>query len=176
MEDMVILGNGTVLWSELNSLRSIFARAHGAAVESGSVWTLRVEPGRGPGELAKVPMHNWPAGTVFRPHGLGLLGEQRLFVINHAYNRGGERVDVFDIEYDPSGAVALHWVNWVDISDITIGRANDVVPVGPDEFYFTVWVPFSDPITGLLFEKEEEEEGGRKQKKEEEEEENDDDD
>jgi hypothetical protein len=44
-------------------------------------------------------MVNFPAGVAFHPHGFGLFYDQDLlFVINHAYKDGGERVDVFHLE------------------------------------------------------------------------------
>lgn len=68
------------------------------AAQPGAIWVLK-NMGTPQVTFEKVDMVGYPAGVAFHPHGLGLLDkEDLLFVINHAYSNGGERVDVFKLE------------------------------------------------------------------------------
>lgn len=63
----------------------------------------------------------FPSDKVdFHPHGMALtpewvvekegLGYKQLFVINHAWNKGGERIEVFKVKTDNDGdVVSLEW-------------------------------------------------------------------
>ena len=63
----------------------------------------------------------FPSDKVdFHPHGMALtpdwvlekegLGYKQLFVINHAWNKGGERIEVFEVKTDNDGdVVSLEW-------------------------------------------------------------------
>lgn len=44
-------------------------------------------------------MKDYPEGVAFHPHGFYYLKPAgMLFVVNHAYGKGGERVEVFKLE------------------------------------------------------------------------------
>ena len=46
----------------------------------------------------------FPNNVAFHPHGIYLLrqeGRMLLYVVNHAYSTGGERIEVFEYEEDP---------------------------------------------------------------------------
>ena len=54
----------------------------------------------------------FPSDKVdFHPHGMALTPDwvskdnKQLFVINHAWNKGGERIEVFNVERDSNGDV-----------------------------------------------------------------------
>lgn len=63
----------------------------------------------------------FPEDVAFHPHGMAVTpqwvadedgGQKKLFVINHAWNQGGNRIEVFNIEYDtenPDTVVGLEW-------------------------------------------------------------------
>lgn len=76
----------------------------------------------------------FPIDTVdFNPHGMALTPnwvsttEKQLFVVNHAWNRGGERIEVFDVTLDSDGnAESLTWR--YAMGDLAEGQA-DGVPV-----------------------------------------------
>eukprot|EP00904_Undaria_pinnatifida_P007493 jgi/Undpi1/3874/HiC_scaffold_16.g07242.m1 len=49
-------------------------------------------------KTARLELEGFPVGTAFRPHGMHYQSETgELFVINHAYSQGGERIDVFKV-------------------------------------------------------------------------------
>ena len=49
-------------------------------------------------KTARLELEGFPEGTAFRPHGMHYQRETgELFVINHAYSQGGERIDVFKV-------------------------------------------------------------------------------
>lgn len=134
--------------SELSSVRLWYGPL--AGIDSGGdfstdIWAAVVGPD-GQVELNRVVRRQYPAGVRFHPHGLGLWGD-RLFVVNHAYAHGGERVDVFQLDRT-NGTLELVYVDVVDLSTMAMGTANDVAPVGPAEFYVTQWSPFQQSRTG----------------------------
>lgn len=48
--------------------------------------------------MAPLLLEGFPSKTAFRPHGLDFLPETgELFVVNHAFAMGGERIDVFKV-------------------------------------------------------------------------------
>ncbi|GAB5036181.1 Hypothetical protein NocV09_03500030 [Nannochloropsis oceanica] len=50
--------------------------------------------------IEPVPLVNFPEGIAFHPHGMYYHREtSKLFVINHAYEKGGERIDVFHLPF-----------------------------------------------------------------------------
>ena len=48
--------------------------------------------------IDKLPLIGYPEGVDFHPHGIYVhKPDNTLYVVNHAYEKGGERIDVFDI-------------------------------------------------------------------------------
>ncbi|CAM9740843.1 unnamed protein product, partial [Laminaria digitata] len=61
-----------------------------------AIWNVDT-PGKDP-KTARLELKGFPEGTAFRPHGMHYRQETgELFVINHAYSQGGERIDVFKV-------------------------------------------------------------------------------
>eukprot|EP01126_Amoeba_proteus_P004421 TRINITY_DN11478_c0_g1_i20.p1 TRINITY_DN11478_c0_g1~~TRINITY_DN11478_c0_g1_i20.p1 ORF type:complete len:227 (+),score=27.79 TRINITY_DN11478_c0_g1_i20:328-1008(+) len=101
-------------------------------------------------EIYPVTLIGFPKELAFHPHGLGIWkdGEgDRLFVVNHAYSKGGEHIDVFDLNENDS-TVVLRYVSHVGFNSCCMGTVNDVVPVSRNEFYVTQCLPESDTING----------------------------
>ncbi|CAM9109868.1 unnamed protein product, partial [Hapterophycus canaliculatus] len=49
-------------------------------------------------KTALLEIEGFPEGTAFHPHGMHYRPETgELFVVNHAYSQGGERIDVFKV-------------------------------------------------------------------------------
>ena len=86
------------------------------------------------------------ANTAIIPHGIAVR-DDRLFVVNHAYSRGGERVDRFKI--DPQtldlaleSSVVFAPPSFGERARVGFGALNSVAPVGNDgAFFATVWAP-----------------------------------
>ena len=104
----------------------------------------------------KLELHGFPSELAFHPHGMYVTENQLLYVINHAYSKGGERVDVF--EANPNFGIynfdtfQLRYKYSIKFDDIHNGRLNSLVVLQTgeniDEFYITSYLPFADPIEG----------------------------
>lgn len=74
----------------------------------------------------------------FSPHGIALYkgaqGKNRLFVINHK-NKEENTVEIFDVQ----GFHLTHHCT-IELPRDTLFRANDLAPVGPDQFYVSNWL------------------------------------
>lgn len=53
-------------------------------------------------QLEQLKIENFPYDVAFHPHGIFLDREnQQLYVVNHAYAKGGERIDIFNVDSSP---------------------------------------------------------------------------
>lgn len=48
--------------------------------------------------IKEVQIENFPQKVAFHPSGISLLKDKVLYVINHAMNKGGERIEIFNIK------------------------------------------------------------------------------
>ncbi len=121
-EDLQWRPNGEEIFVSAQDRRSLDARGH----------IYRVYPDR-EGQVVDVTPE---LDFSFHPHGLYLYvdddGRERLFVVNH---RGGwsppSTIEIFDVDADG----ALTHVR--SVQDDALKSPNDVVAVGPEEFYVT---------------------------------------
>jgi hypothetical protein len=98
---------------------------------------------------------NFPRGVAFHPHGIYLLRTESqllLYVINHAYSEGGERIEVFSYETEEE-ITHLKYLYSLRQSDYfdkrAMGRLNDILVISEDEFYVTTYWPVpDDPVRG----------------------------
>ncbi|MEE4248261.1 MAG: hypothetical protein V2I33_22965 [Kangiellaceae bacterium] len=81
------------------------------------------------GNLRELERHGFPAKVAFYPHGLSIWEGRWLYVINHAFNRGGERVEVFEIRRETG--IELHYQQSLVFPDRMAGALNDLVVIGP---------------------------------------------
>jgi len=52
-------------------------------------------------QIHQLPLTGFPPDVAFHPHGIYLdRPTSKLYVVNHAYNRGGERIDVFLLSHN----------------------------------------------------------------------------
>jgi len=154
-EDGVFLPEfGAVILSELDDLAIEFTKVDSGGgprnTPKGSLWLLDQVNSSSPRLMRlESPL---PPGVGFHSHGLGLHGDV-LFVINHAYHEGGERVERFRIErtsktsdlpvrlvhlgsvlgHDGDLAGAGKWSFTTRLN----GIMNDVAPIGEHEFFVT---------------------------------------
>ncbi|KAG5188897.1 hypothetical protein JKP88DRAFT_303278 [Tribonema minus] len=112
------------------------------AVPDGALYAIAVAEGAadaGDPVLTRLELRNFPRGVAFHPHGLFYDAAAReAYVINHAYARGGERVDVFGVEARGRG-LAVTYRRSVAPPSIADQHSmlNDLVVTGPDELYAT---------------------------------------
>jgi hypothetical protein len=90
-----------------------------------------------------LEIRSWPEEDKFHPHGIYWHSKtNRLYVINHAYDAGGERVEVI-ITTQKKDTIKLKYERSFAFQDKLMGSMNDLVVVGNgNEFYITQWLPF----------------------------------
>lgn len=105
-------------------------------------------------EVHPLSMEGFPSDVAFHPHGMYLRRTSadqpaELYVVNHAYTHGGERVDVFRVDATGRrlayrGSVASPW-----LTTHYNGILNAlVVAADGRSFYATSWMPHPDPPEG----------------------------
>ena len=94
-----------------------------------------------------VALEGFPDDVRFNAHGIYLEKESStLYVLNHAYKHGGDRVEVFHIS-DQDNNVAASYMRSVKLSEDVLGILNDLTVVG-DYIYLTQSLPFPDTMEG----------------------------
>jgi len=113
-------------------------------------------------KIQELPIINYPEGVNFHPHGIYIRKEDRtLYVINHAYEKGGERIDVFgiataddgddDIENDIPNRLDYQYSITSDwMKKEMNGILNALVVVEKNKFYVTQYLPIPEGHDGWL--------------------------
>ena len=151
-EDCASLDGGHILLFTSDHRASLWNAALGAGnTDQGKIFSLYTDED-GNIQTAPVPLLEFPSMIDFHPHGLHLLdSEERnlLFTINHGYQRGGERVEVFEVIRDSSQhpGVRLQYLYSIGSELFTreaMGVLNDLYVTKEGEFYVTQHLPFAD--------------------------------
>jgi hypothetical protein len=99
-------------------------------------------------ELLELVKHDFPSDIAFHPHGI-YLRRNILYVINHAYYKGGERVEVFELVKNQTGDLIANYLRSILLPSYLMGISNDLVVVGDkDEILVTSYLPFADTLEG----------------------------
>lgn len=95
-----------------------------------------------------LSLHGFPLEIAFHPHGMALYPHQ-LYVINHAYGKGGERIEVFDLDCcdESEGSVKLTYNYSLTFQDFH-GMLNDLVAISENEIFVTQWLPIAHSVKG----------------------------
>ena len=96
--------------------------------------------------IIKLEIKDFPKNISFHPHGIYIYNDE-LYIINHAYSRGGERVEVFKLE-DIEDNLLVKYSRSLVFPKQYSGFFNDLVVFKQDEFLITNWIPFADPPEG----------------------------
>jgi len=90
---------------------------------------FEVDLSKSPPGVNKLELTGFPADVAFHPHGIYFLKEKNLlFVINHAYGKGGERIEVF--EYHKNSDSDLYYqFSLRNDKHFSMGGLNDLVVV-----------------------------------------------
>lgn len=100
-------------------------------------------------KVQKLPIANYPEGVDFHPHGIYIF-DRTLYVINHAFDKGGERIDVFGIQTDGDDDSENDVPNRLDfhysitsewMKEEMNGILNSLVVVAKNKFYITQFQP-----------------------------------
>jgi hypothetical protein len=99
-------------------------------------------------EITKLQIENFPSNIAFHPHGMSIL-KNSLYVINHAYRKGSERVEVIQITADnETGKFTLKYIKSIIFGDTYQGILNDLAVIDENKFYITTWKPEPDSLNG----------------------------
>jgi hypothetical protein len=93
-------------------------------------------------QLREVVLEGLPFQYAFHPHGLSVY-KDKLYVVNTAYKRGGQRVEVFKI-IDRDGIISLRYYISFKLDDSFMGRIGDIAMFQDDKFYITTQYPTID--------------------------------
>jgi hypothetical protein len=93
-------------------------------------------------QLREVVLEGLPFQFAFHPHGLSVY-KDKLYVVNSAYNRGGQRVEVFKL-IDRDGVISLKYYVSYKLNDSFMGRIGDIAMFQDDKFYITTQYPTID--------------------------------
>ncbi|VEU35516.1 unnamed protein product [Pseudo-nitzschia multistriata] len=113
-------------------------------------------------KIQELPIFNYPENIDFHPHGMYIRKEDStLYVINHAYENGGERIDVFGVGTADDGdddtendipnrldyqySITSDWMN----NDMH-GILNSLIVVEKNKFYVTQYLPIPERHDGWL--------------------------
>ena len=109
----------------------------------------------------KIKLDDFPKDLAFHPQGLYYSKDKLLYVINHAYVEGGERIEVFEINNDyPSSFDDLHlkYKYSFKFTNFFNGRLSDLIITNSQQLenknrletdiYITISHPIADPLTG----------------------------
>ncbi len=140
-EDIAIDHQNNIAFVAAGERRSWYNNPHQTGPAQGGIYAFDIN---NPQTLQKISP---PEFTDFLPHGISLWqgpnGERRLFVINHP-SSGEEVVEIFSIAND-------HKLTHLrSVSFDAMHSPNDVVAVGPNQFYATNDRGFDGGIAGLL--------------------------
>lgn len=82
-------------------------------------------------------LDNFPHNIAFHPHGMYLFKKEIIYVINHSFDKGGERIEKFRINEKKGKISSLTYIQSFILPEMLEGTLNDLVALKEDEFYFT---------------------------------------
>mmetsp|Transcript_46409 Transcript_46409/g.116870 ORF Transcript_46409/g.116870 Transcript_46409/m.116870 type:complete len:418 (+) Transcript_46409:89-1342(+) len=150
-EDIVPIGDGLAIASSNdNMFQWVNPRGSPSTTPPGHLFLLDTR-GATP-KLSVLPLKGFPDRIPFHPHGIYYDPKrERLFVVNHAYREGGERVELFTVQQssaDQYQARYLRTVRSKAFDAFAMGNLNDVISPFENELYVTVYRAFPDPLEG----------------------------
>ncbi|CAK85542.1 unnamed protein product (macronuclear) [Paramecium tetraurelia] len=97
--------------------------------------------------VLQLEVKNFPKDVALYMHGIYVRKQQDgnyLFVINHAYHNGGERIEVFKIDEQ----LVLTYTHSIIMGEQYTGILNDLVVIDDNRFLITTYMPLPDPKQG----------------------------
>ena len=145
-EDIVMLTDNLLLASSDDRRKLWLYRDDGSSPEMGGPANTEdgalflVDISDSTVEPKKVKILNFPRQLAFHPHGLALFKTEEkttIFVINHAYERGGERIEVLTYEDDGQIYYKNSFTNNKFFNKESMGNLNALVAFDEREIYVT---------------------------------------
>lgn len=91
-----------------------------------------------PFEYRPIKITGFPAEVDLHPHGVFLHRDKWLYAVNYAFNRGGQRVEVFELSKAP---LELKYLRSVIFSAEYMGSLNDLVVLDEGTLYVSSFLP-----------------------------------
>lgn len=117
-------------------------------VESGGFYAIFPEEKEKEKIIRKIEIENFPEKIKFHPHGIYLY-EDKIYSINHAYNRGGERIEIFNIMKKGKEVVLKYNTSILFKEKNLYGMFNDLAILNPQEFFISSWMAFPNTEKGM---------------------------
>jgi hypothetical protein len=147
-EDITKYDHRTVLFSQ-GDFMSVYIV--GDLTVPGSIWAI-YDADTDHYQASPLPISGFPEDIAFHPHGIHIrevASKKLLYVINHAYDRGGDRVEVFKIIAHPeTSTLSLEYEYSIDIGPKWLGNLNDLIVPEDDHLLITHYIPYPDAETG----------------------------
>jgi hypothetical protein len=142
-EDFVEFG-GVLIGGVSDRVSLYMDKSKGPAVTPDG-WLISVVPS--PFSYQNLTVEGWPEGVGFQPLGMSLYNETTLLVVNLAYHRGGQRLEVLKLWME-GAVVKVQYEKSILFKAEFQGIVNSVVQTDRNEFFVTTWHPFPDEETG----------------------------
>ena len=132
IEDFVEYSDEILIGGSNNNLK-LFTLNNYNDTENGNMISFNISSK----QFSIVPLKNFPGNIAFHPHGIFLFKKEIIYVINHAFDKGGERIEKFRIIEKEDKITYLTYMQSFILPDTLKGTLNDLVALREDEFYFT---------------------------------------
>ncbi|CAD8184340.1 unnamed protein product [Paramecium pentaurelia] len=143
-EDMTQFNSTTIIIGSGN-FQKVYARGK-PELEQQGIYAI-INSNKKHYSVIKLQLKNFPKDVALYIHGIYLRKQKDgnyLFVINHAYHNGGERIEVFKIDEQ----LELTYVHSIIMDEQYTGILNDLIVIEDNRFLITTYMPLPDPKQG----------------------------
>ncbi|CAD8128824.1 unnamed protein product [Paramecium sonneborni] len=99
-------------------------------------------------KVIKLGIQNFPKDISLYVHGIDIRKQQDgeyIYALNHAYQNGGERVEIFKILDEH---LNLEYQHSIIMDEKYNGILNDLIVIEDNRFFINKYMPYTDPIEG----------------------------
>jgi hypothetical protein len=132
--------NNYIIGSSNDNLNMWFITKNVGSVPSGSIVLIDIAGKK----IKKLSLAGFPQDIAFHPYGLSIY-KDKLYVINNSYNKGGQRIELFQL-LDKNNSLALKYLKSIPLDSSFMGRLGDIAAIGDEKFYITTEYPFKDDL------------------------------
>lgn len=131
-KDMVVYGE--FILSAVDSRKELFFEPNGVfSAPQGEIVAIDIIYRKS----TPVEIRYFPQGIGFHPHGM-YVKDSHLYVVNHAFSKGGERIEKFYI--NTRWGVSLDYVASISMPSELGGTISDILVIDDHKFVATQWV------------------------------------
>lgn len=145
--------NGIPIISSDDRAKLFFRSDYGInKTENGKIYTVIPKKTGDKIELINqsIMILGFPSDILFHPHGIAVF-KDKLFVINHAFYKGGERVEVFNIETNENELILIY-NNSILFGEKYSSMFNDLTVISETEILITTSsdIPYESSVFNVL--------------------------